>query len=369
MPLIAHNDLPSYARLSDEGQILLGSSRAGHQDIRELHIGLLNMMPDAALEATERQFLRLVGASNRIAQFYVHLFSVDGLERDAAAQQHIARYYESFETIANEGLDALIVTGANITGPDLTREAFYEPMAKVTDWARDNVTSVLCSCLASHAVWQNHYGIKRTPLPDKLWGVFEHRTIDREHPLVSGVNTRFYAPHSRYNDVSHSQLAAAGMTVLTASDEAGVLLATSDDGLRFIYLQGHPEYDTGSLAKEYKREVSRFLSGERQDHPPYPHGYLDQAAQQLLDSFREKVLAGNVASSDEFPEDALLPLLDNTWIDTAKSIFNNWLGLVYQTTGADRCTPFMDGIDPHDPLQLLDKPSLKKRTATLRSKQ
>ncbi|MGB5738321.1 MAG: homoserine O-succinyltransferase, partial [Woeseia sp.] len=79
MPLVAHNNLPSYQRLSDEGQILLGGERAVHQDIRELHIGLLNMMPDAALEATERQFLRLVGASNRIAQFYVHLLTVDGL--------------------------------------------------------------------------------------------------------------------------------------------------------------------------------------------------------------------------------------------------------------------------------------------------
>ncbi|MBT8085146.1 MAG: homoserine O-succinyltransferase [Woeseia sp.] len=353
MPLIAHNDLPSYGRLSDEGQVMIGGDRATHQDIRELHVGLLNMMPDAALEATERQFLRLIGASNRIAQFYVHLFTVEGLDRSTEAQRHIASYYERFEDLADAGLDALIVTGANITGPDLTRETFFEPMTRVADWAQDNVTSVLCSCLASHAIWRHRYGIERRPLQNKLWGVFEHRTIERQHPIVSGVNTRFYAPHSRYNDVSGEQLTAAGLTVLTRSDEAGVLLATSDDGLRFIYLQGHPEYDTGSLAKEYKREVARFLSGEREDYPPYPHGYLDDTSQALLDEYRQEVLAGATGSVSGFPEVALLERLDNTWIDTAKSIFNNWLGLVYQTTGADRRTPFMNELDPADPLHLI----------------
>ncbi len=349
MPLIAHNNLPSYARLADEGQVLIDRERASHQDIRELHIGLLNMMPDAALEATERQFLRLIGASNRIVQFYVHLFTVDGLERGEAARAHIARHYEPLEQVLTEGLDALIVTGANITGADLTREAFYEPMTRVTDWAGDNVTSVLCSCLASHAVWRHRHGIERKRMDDKLWGVFEHRTVRREHPIVSGVNTRFNAPHSRYNDVSREQIEAAGMTVLTASDQAGVLLATSSDGLRFVYVQGHPEYDMTSLAKEYKREVARFVNGQRGDYPPYPHGYFNAAATKLLDGYRSETL--KYAQPRRFPDEELVPQLDNTWIDTGKAIFNNWLGLVYQTTGADRRTPFMPGIDPNNPLQ------------------
>lgn len=351
MPLIAHNGLPSYARLSDEGQILIGSERASYQDIRELHIGLLNMMPDAALEATERQFLRLIGASNRIAQFYVHLFSVDGLERGPAARRHIEQYYEHPGDIVEAGLDALIVTGANIAGPDLTRQAFYGTVAEITDWARDNVTSVLCSCLASHAVWRHRYGIERHRMAEKLWGVFEHRTLSRAHPMISGINTRFYAPHSRYNDVSGEQLEAAGVTVLTHSREAGVLLATSGDGLRFVYVQGHPEYDTESLAKEYKREVNRYMKGERGDYPPYPSGYFSAACRELLDAYREDVLAGRVGE-DSFPEAEVQPMLDNTWTDTGKALFNNWLGLVYQTTGSDRKTPFMPGIDPRDPLRL-----------------
>ena len=88
MPLVANTDLPSFARLKNEGETILHRDEAVHQDIRELHIGLLNMMPGKALEATERQFFRLVGESNQIAQFYVHPFTLEGLERDAAAQAH-----------------------------------------------------------------------------------------------------------------------------------------------------------------------------------------------------------------------------------------------------------------------------------------
>ena len=77
MPIVAHNDLPALQRLKESGTtIVLPAERAAHQDIRELHIGLLNMMPDAALEATERQFFRLVGGSNPIAQFFVHAGSL-----------------------------------------------------------------------------------------------------------------------------------------------------------------------------------------------------------------------------------------------------------------------------------------------------
>ena len=123
MPLVAHNELPTFERLKQEGQIILPSDRALHQDIRELHVGLLNMMPDAALAATERQFFRLVGESNPIAQFYMHPFTLPEIPRGATAQAHVDKHYESFDKIRREGLDALIVTGANdsLTKAELER--------------------------------------------------------------------------------------------------------------------------------------------------------------------------------------------------------------------------------------------------------
>jgi len=113
MPLVANSTLPTFERLRLEGENVVTRDAALHQDIRELHIGLLNMMPDAALAATERQFFRLVGESNAIAQFYVHPFTLAELARGAEAQSYVAQYYESFEQIKEQGLDALIMIGGD----------------------------------------------------------------------------------------------------------------------------------------------------------------------------------------------------------------------------------------------------------------
>ena len=354
MPLVAHSALPTFDRLRSEGQEILDPERARRQDIRELHVGLLNLMPDAALAATERQFLRLIGASNRIAQFFVHPFTMAGVERGREARERVERFYEPFERLQREGLDALIVTGANVTEADLTREAFWEPLIEVLAWGRENVASILCSCLASHAALQWLHGVRRTHLPEKRWGVYSHRVRDRAHPLVAGINTRFETPHSRFNDVARAQMEAAGLRVLVESGEGGVLVATSPDGFRFVYFQGHPEYDRESLLKEYKREVGRHLRGEREDYPPSPENYFPPDVERRFAAWRGEVerARGSGAPPPGFPEAEVLPELDNTWTDTGKALVNNWLGLVYQLTDYDRRRPYAAGVDPADPLGL-----------------
>jgi homoserine O-succinyltransferase/O-acetyltransferase len=354
MPLVAHTDLPTFARLRQEGETVVPKDYALHQDIRELHIGLLNMMPDGALAATERQFFRLVGESNQIAQFYMHPFTIKELARGPEATAHIERYYESFEQIQRDGLDALIITGANVTRPDLALEPFWEPLIEVIDWAWHNVTSTICSCLATHAVLQFRYGQKRRHMGFKRWGVYSHRVVERRHPLVIGVNTRFDVPHSRFNDVSRRQFEDAGLKVLVESDVAGVHLAASEDLFRLVFFQGHPEYDVISLLKEYKREVLRYARGERADYPPLPEHYFDRRAQAILAEYADRLIAARERDDPlpEMPESLLLPHLDNTWHDSAEAIVNNWVGKVYQVTNADRRLPFMEGVDPSDPLGL-----------------
>ncbi len=354
MPLIAHSGLPSFERLRRDGHDVLAVDRATHQDIRELHIGLLNMMPDAALQATERQFLRLLGACNRIVQFYVHPFTVPGLVRGADARDYVDRYYERFSEVRASGLDALIITGANPVHDVLTDEPFWPALEEVMDWARESVTSTYCSCLASHAAFAKYHGIERTRLPGKQWGVYTHRVIAPWHPLVAGVNTRFETPHSRLNDVPRWALEDADLTVLVHSDEAGVLAAVSPDLLRMVYFQGHPEYDAISLLKEYRREVERFADGERENYPPFPDHYFDDGCRHALESHREGVLKARAhdLSPPRFPEAKIAACVDNTWTDTGKALFNNWLGLVYQHTHQDRRQPFMPEVDPEDPLGL-----------------
>jgi len=352
MPLIASSGLPTFDRLRDEGETVVSRDVAVHQDIRELHIGLLNMMPDAALAATERQFFRLIGESNQIAQFYMHPFTLKELVRSPEGQAHVDRYYESFDAIKEQGLDALIITGANVTQPDLSAESFWDPLIQVIDWAYENVTSTLCSCLATHAVLQFRYDQPRRPLGFKRWGVYTHRVVARTHPLVAGVNTRFDVPHSRFNDIAREQFEAAGLHVLVESSEAGVHLAVSEDGFRIVFFQGHPEYDTVSLLKEYKREVALFSSGRRVDYPPLLDGYFSPQVEAMLEEHQDRVAAALAAGKTvpAFPEQLIGSLLDNTWHDTAEAVMNNWIGKVYQLTNIDRRLPFQKEVNPSDPL-------------------
>jgi len=354
MPLVAHTDLPTFQRLREEGEEIVDAERAKHQDIREMHIGLLNMMPDSALEATERQFFRLVGACNQIVQFHIHPFTIEGLKRSSEAQAHIDKYYESFEKIKQDGLDALIISGANVTRASLPEEDFWLPLTEVFSWARENVASVLCSCLATHAVIEYRYGIARTRLPGKRWGVFAHKVIDRSHPLVAEINTRFDVPHSRFNEIFQSDMEAKGLKILAASAKAGVHLAVSEDGFRTVFFQGHPEYDDISLLKEYKREVMRFYQGEIDDYPPFPENYFNKTVRPILGNYEHHVrdAKAGIATLEKFPEHLVLEHLDNTWRDTAKAVFNNWLGKIYQLTDQDRRLPFMAGVDPDNPLGL-----------------
>jgi homoserine O-succinyltransferase len=354
MPLIAHSDLPTFQRLREEGEEIVDAERASHQEIREIHIGLLNMMPDAALEATERQFFRLVGACNQIAQFHVHPFTIEGLQRSPEAQAHIDKYYEPFSKIKAEGLDALIISGANVTGDFLPNEDFWLPLTEVFSWAKENVTSILCSCLATHAIIHYCHGIARTRLPEKRWGVFSHTLVDRTHPLVVEINTRFDVPHSRFNEIFQNDMEKFGLRVLATSTDAGVHLATSEDGFRIVFFQGHPEYDDVSLLKEYKREVLRFYRSEIADYPPYPEHYFNDEVITIFADYAQKVVAAklNHQPFPDFPEALVCKYLDVTWRDTAKAVFNNWLGKIYQITHQDRRIPFMEGINPKNPLNL-----------------
>ena len=359
MPLVAHTNLPTFDRLRRGGYDILTLDRAMSQDIRELHIGLLNMMPDAALTVTEQQYMRLVGNCNQIVQFYIHPFSVPGLPRSPEADAYIDTYYGDFDDLREAGLDALIISGANVTQPSLELEPFWAPLREVIAWATDNVTSILCSCLATHALVKQLYQIDRHPLPRKQWGVYSHRVRNRSHPLLQGINTRFDVPHSRWNEVTRDELTAAGLRVLVDSDEAGVHMAVSPDQFRIVYFQGHPEYDYNSLLKEYKRETLRYLNDEIDDSPPDPENYFSAKAADLAAShLRQAALAKTHGKPlPDFPEAAFEPHLDNTWGDTGKAIFNNWLGLVYRLTHPDRRLPFMPDVDPRDPLGLRDCPS------------
>lgn len=355
MPLVAHTPLPSLKHLRQQHHHeVLSLQQALKQDIRELHIGFLNMMPDSAFKVTELQFLRLVGSSNQIAQFYIHPCTLPDPRRSPEIQAYIREHYTSFEALKEDGLDAIIITGANVVNPNLNKEPFWDELRKIVEWAKVNVTSTLASCLSTHAIAKSLSHIERKPLSQKRWGVYSHRVTQTDHPLLLDTNTRFDVPHSRNNDVSRAQLEVAGYKTLVYSEEGGVHIAVSPDQFRLVFLQGHPEYDRISLLKEYKREVMRFITGERKDYPPHPENYFNAEAAKIVNYYQELVYAALEQGNEVplFPEEKIEPYLDNTWRDTGRAFFNNWLGLVYQLTDVDRKIPFLPEIDPNDPLGL-----------------
>ena len=324
MPLIAHSGLPAFEFLRREGCEVAAAEVA---TLPSLRIGLLNLMPDAALQATERQFLRLISACGQATNLYVFPFAIETGDREDVAQAYIKSYYASFTQLQADGLDALIITGANPAQEDITAEPFWQPMIDVIDWGREHVTSILCSCLATHAVLHHYHGKVRRELPQRQWGVYDHQILMPEHPLLAGLSAPVSAPHSHRFAVSRHDMEAAGLTVLIDSEDAGVHLAVGPDDQRLILFQGHPEYDAVSLLKEYKREVQRFLTGNRQGYPPFPENYLDEAAIQHLKAYQRQLTECDFEQSTlpVFPEAELSGRCTNTWGHAGRVIYRNWL--------------------------------------------
>ena len=299
-----------------------------NDSLPSIKIGFLNMMPDAALAATERQFLRLLAANTNI-NCYFHPFSIAGVEREEQAKLHIDQYYCDFNTLKSVRVDALVITGANVSKPLLQDELFWTELTGVLNWAQTNVSSVMCSCLATHAAAKVFYDVDRKHLGEKCWGVFAHVRSQQDHPLLKNVESDIMMCHSRYNDVSKSEFLDQDIDVLVDSEQVGVQLA-SEKNMSIVYFQGHPEYDDISLLKEYKREIIRYLFGQREDYPQVPQNYFNQSALEVVEQYKQLVLASSRTGDllDLFPENELLQSLDNPWRKSAQTIFSNWMGLL-----------------------------------------
>ena len=320
MALIRTSDLPAFDDMEGGGIEVVGEASA---DV--LRVGLLNLMPDAALRATDRQFVRLVSAGAHDRDVAVLPFTVAAEARGAEAQTHIAQHYSSFESLREDGLDALIVTGANPAQHLLEEEAFWPGLGDVLDWAAKETRSVLCSCLATHAVLQRHMGLMRTRLPEKRWGVYDHHRVG-EDTLLDGLDGTVEAPHSHWYDVTRTEFESLGLRVLLESDQAGVHMVVDPDDF-WVFFQGHPEYDLVSLLKEYRRELGRFWRGERDDYPPVPENYFDAATAQELEQYRPVLEAARVDGSNppRLNETRLLPKDPHPWNSQGQVIFANWL--------------------------------------------
>ena len=280
-------------------------------------------MPDAALNATQRQFQALLRAAADDIDVRLTLYTLPEVPRTAFGREQVSRYAD-FRDLWKSHHDGLIVTGTEPRAADLKDEPYWESLTSVLEWAEGHTYSTILSCLAAHAGVLHLDGIARRPLRDKRFGVFECVRVS-DHPLTAAAPSHLQVPQSRWNEIPEEALLACGYRVLTRS-EAGVDAFVKQGKSLFVFFQGHPEYEAPTLLLEYRRDVGRFLRRERETYPPLPHGYFDEETAKALAALRERALVDRRAELlAEFPTEVAAGKVANTWRSTAESLYRNWL--------------------------------------------
>ena len=281
MPIRIQDELPAAKTLHDENIFVMTEHRASHQDIRPLKIILLNLMPTKI--TTETQILRLL--SNSPLQVDVELLQTVTHKAKNVSAEHLFKFYKTFDEIKNNRYDGMIITGAPVELMEFEDVDYWDELCDIMDWAKKNVYSTMFICWGAQAGLYHYYGIKKHILDKKLCGVFSHEILLPSHPLIRGFDDRYFAPHSRYTGVDIREVEAV-------------------HDLDIIGVSGHSEYDRGTLAGEYERDLKKGIN------PDLPKYY--------------------------FPENDpdRLPLMN--WRAHANLLFSNWLNyFVYQRTPYD----------------------------------
>ncbi len=303
MPIKVQSELPARQILETENIFVMDENRAMHQDIRPLKVLILNNMP--VKQDTELQLLRAL--SNTPLQVDVTFMMTETHVSKNTSASHLNKFYVTFDEIKDQNFDGMIITGAPVEDISFEEVDYWDETVKILDWADKHVTSIFHICWGAQAGFYHYYGIDKRRLPEKLFGVFEHRVLNRKIPLVRGFDDVFLAPHSRHTDTPSEALKACKeLTILAESDRAGVYLAMAENGHK-IFVTGHSEYDRLTLKNEYERDLGK------RDDVSLPENY--------------------------FPNDdpSQRPLL--TWRSHSINLYSNWLNYyVYQATPYDVTT-------------------------------
>ena len=300
MPIKIPNDLPATKILESENIFVMPETRATTQDIRPLKIIILNLMPTKVV--TETQLLRLLG--NSPLQVDIELLKMATHHSKNTSEEHLTKFYKTFDEIKDERFDGMIVTGAPVELLEYEEVDYWDELCSVFKWAKKHVYSTMFICWGAQAGLYYRYGIEKHNLPKKLFGIFNHKIVNNKHPLMRGFDDYFLIPHSRYTGVRSEDIEKQEeLIILATSKAAGAAIVCSKNGREF-YLFGHCEYDYDTLAKEYYRDVKKELKID------IPYNY--------------------------FPDNNVNRKPVMTWKSHASLLFMNWLNYyLYQQTPYD----------------------------------
>lgn len=300
MPIKVKNNLPAIQILESENIFVMPEERALKQDIRPLKLLLLNLMPTKI--ETETQILRLLG--NSPLQADIELLQMETHKSKNTSSLHLTTFYKTFKEIKDNKFDGMIITGAPVELLDFEEVDYWEELKTIMEWSKTNVYSTFHICWGAQAGLYYHYGVRKYQLPEKLSGVFSHRILNHNHPLLRGFDDTFVIPHSRNTGVYREDIEKCPeLEILATSEEAGVSIVCNKNGRQF-FVMGHAEYDRNTLASEYFRDKNRGIN------PNVPEHY--------------------------FPGDDPTKLPPLVWRSNATLLYTNWLNYyVYQQTPYD----------------------------------
>ena len=300
MPIKIPNSLPATGVLESENIFVITESRAVSQDIRPLHILLLNLMPTKV--ATETQLARVLG--NTPLQVELELLQVSSHESKNVSQDHMLAFYKTFDQIRDNKYDGMVITGAPVEHLPFEEVDYWDELCQIMEWSKSHVHSTFHICWGAQAGLYYHYGIKKVPLKSKLFGVFPHRVERKSSILFRGFDDVFMVPHSRHTTILREDVEAVReLKILASSKVAGVYAMATDQG-RQVFITGHSEYDADTLEREYMRDKYAGLPIE------VPKNYYPN------------------------DDDTQLPVV--SWRAHANLLYSNWLNyFVYQNTPYD----------------------------------
>ena len=297
MPIKIPNGLPAQQILESENIFVMHEARAESQDIRPLRIALLNLMPTKIV--TETQLSRLLG--NTPLQVELELVQVSSHKAKNTSQEHMLAFYKTFDEIADQYFDGMIITGAPVEQMPFEEVNYWDELCRIMEWTKTHVHSTFHICWGAQAGLYYHFGIGKYPLEQKMFGVFPHKVVYKNPILMRGFDDEFWVPHSRHTTIRREDVAAVPeIKILAESEEAG-LYAMQTEGGKQVFITGHSEYDPETLKLEYLRDKNAGLPIE------VPKNY--------------------------FPEDddSQEPLV--RWRSHANLLYCNWLNyFVYQST-------------------------------------
>lgn len=300
MPIKTQNGLPAKGILENENIFVVDENRALHQDIRPLQICILNLMP--VKQDTELQLLRAL--SNTPIQVDVSFMKMNGHRSLNTSLNHLNKFYNTFDELKENKYDGLIITGAPVEQISFDEVDYWDELCEIMQWSKNNVTSTLHICWGAQAGLYYHFGLNKVLLPEKLFGVYEHKVMNRKIPLVRGFDDHFFIPHSRHTAVPTEAIhSCKELLILAESKEAGVMLCMAGGGKQ-IFVMGHPEYDRMTLHHEYVRDKEKGMDIQ------VPVNY--------------------------YPEDDPLQRPRLQWRAHCNNLYTNWLNYyVYQSTPYD----------------------------------